>query len=35
LPPIHAPQSVVFAGMLAPVALPLAFIVVWLYLLAG
>ena len=35
LPPIHAPQSIVLAGLLAPVALPLAFIAVWLYLLAS
>jgi hypothetical protein len=34
LPPLHAPRPIVLAGMLAPVALPPAFIAVWLYLLA-
>lgn len=35
LPPIHAPRPIVMGGMLAPVALPPAFILVWLYLLAS
>lgn len=33
LPPLYPPRSIVLAGLLAPVVLPVSFVAVWLYLL--